>query len=257
MDAEARKRLRWVELFLQVKNCSIVCLRCGISRPTLRKWLRRYEDKGAEGLIGESRKPKSSPATKILDQHRAWIRELRNRCLGSRRIQSELKRAHDFDVSRTTIDKVLRAMDGKPLSRPRRHRKGSTRYARLIPGERIQMDTCKIAPAVYQYTAIDDCTRIRVLTVYPRRTAANSLLFFGTHERRDAIPGTGHSNGSRARVPRLLFPRKADAVCNQISADQAGFTAPEWKSGTFPGIARLSVESSGSRVTHSTTPSCV
>ena len=103
MDAEARKRLRWVELFLQVKNCSIVCLRCGISRPTLRKWLRRYEDKGAEGLIGESRKPKSSPATKILDQHRAWIRELRNRCLGSRRIQSELKRAHDFDVSRTTI----------------------------------------------------------------------------------------------------------------------------------------------------------
>jgi hypothetical protein len=39
------------------------------------------------------------------------------------------------------------------------------------------MDTCKIAPAVYQYTAIDDCTRIRVLAVYPRRTAANSLLF--------------------------------------------------------------------------------
>jgi transposase InsO family protein len=29
----------------------------------------------------------------------------------------------------------------------------------------------------YQYTAIDDCTRIRVLAVYPRRTAANSLLF--------------------------------------------------------------------------------
>lgn len=177
MDAEARKRLRWVELFLQVRNCSIVCLKCGISRPTLRKWLRRYEGKGTEGLIGESRKPKSSPATKILVQHREWIRELRNRCLGSRRIQSELKRAHDFDVSRTTIDKVLRAMDVKPLSRPRRHRKGSTRYARLIPGERIQMDTCKIAPAVYQYTAIDDCTRIRVLAVYPRRTAANSLLF--------------------------------------------------------------------------------
>jgi transposase InsO family protein len=84
---------------------------------------------------------------------------------------------HDFDVSRTTIDKVLRAMDVKPLSRPRRHRKGSTRYARLIPSERIQMDTCKIAPAVYQYTAIDDGTRIRVLAVYPRRTAANSLLF--------------------------------------------------------------------------------
>jgi transposase InsO family protein len=177
MDAEGRKRLRWVELFLHIKNCSIVCLKCGISRPTLRKWLRRFENEGTEGLVAKSRRPKSSPVTKILDQHRAWIRELRNRRLGSRRIQSELKRVHGFDVSRTTIDKVLRSMDVQPLSRPRRPRKGRNRYARLIPGERVQMDTCKIAPAVYQYTAIDDCTRLRVIAVYPRRSAANSLLF--------------------------------------------------------------------------------
>jgi transposase-like protein len=39
------------------------------------------------------------------------------------------------------------------------------------------MDTCKIAPGLYQYTAIDDCTRIRVLALYKRRGAANSLLF--------------------------------------------------------------------------------
>jgi transposase-like protein len=39
------------------------------------------------------------------------------------------------------------------------------------------MDTCKIAPGFYQYTAIDDCTRIRVRALYKRRSAANSLLF--------------------------------------------------------------------------------
>jgi hypothetical protein len=39
------------------------------------------------------------------------------------------------------------------------------------------MDTCKIASGLYQYTAIDDCTRIRVLALYKRRSAANSLLF--------------------------------------------------------------------------------
>ena len=39
------------------------------------------------------------------------------------------------------------------------------------------MDTCKIAPGLYQYTAIDDCTRVRVLALYSRRSAANSLLF--------------------------------------------------------------------------------
>jgi transposase InsO family protein len=39
------------------------------------------------------------------------------------------------------------------------------------------MDVCRIAPGKYQYTAIDDCTRYRVLALFPRRTAANSLEF--------------------------------------------------------------------------------
>lgn len=39
------------------------------------------------------------------------------------------------------------------------------------------MDTCKIASGLYQYTSIDDCTRYRVLRLYNRRTAANTLDF--------------------------------------------------------------------------------
>jgi len=39
------------------------------------------------------------------------------------------------------------------------------------------MDTCKIGPSLYQYTAVDDCTRYRVLRLYDRRTAANTLYF--------------------------------------------------------------------------------
>ena len=130
-----------------------------------------------DGLKGDSKRPKSSLAAKLADKHREWIRELRNRGLGSRRIQNELKGIHNFDVSRATIDKALRTIEAKPLFRTSWRRKHSIRYAKLIPGERVQMDTCKIAPGVYQYTAIDDCTRIRVLADYPRRSAANSLLF--------------------------------------------------------------------------------
>jgi transposase InsO family protein len=114
---------------------------------------------------------------RISDRERAWIVDLRARGLGSRRIQSELKRSHDFVVSRPTIEKVLRMCAPRPrLVRPAA-RKGSKRYAKEIPGERIQMDTCKIAPGLYQYTAIDDCTRIRVLALFKRRTAANSVQF--------------------------------------------------------------------------------
>ena len=39
------------------------------------------------------------------------------------------------------------------------------------------MDTCKLGPGLYQYTSIDDCTRYRVLRIYKRRTAANTLDF--------------------------------------------------------------------------------
>jgi hypothetical protein len=46
-----------------------------------------------------------------------------------------------------------------------------------IPGERVQIDVCKIAAGIYQYTAIDDCTRYKVLAIYNRRTAKNTLDF--------------------------------------------------------------------------------
>ena len=58
-----------------------------------------------------------------------------------------------------------------------RQKSGFVRYERPEPDDRIQMDTCKIGPNLYQYTAIDDCTRYRVLSLYDRRTAANTLDF--------------------------------------------------------------------------------
>jgi transposase-like protein len=152
MDTEIQRRLRWVEL--KVKNYSVVCLRYGISRPTLRKWVRQFQESGMDGLRAASKRPKSSPATKLEGKHRDWIRELRKRGLGSRRIQNELKRIYNFEVSRATIGKALRAIEAKPLLRTSRNREHSIRYAKLIPGGRVQMDTCKIAPGVYQYTAI-------------------------------------------------------------------------------------------------------
>jgi transposase InsO family protein len=39
------------------------------------------------------------------------------------------------------------------------------------------MDTRKIAPGLYQYTAIDDCSRYKIIGLYPRRTAENTLKF--------------------------------------------------------------------------------
>ncbi len=174
MDHQKHSRLQWVKMYLETKDAGLVCRRCGISRPTLRKWVNRYNDLGEDGLNEVSRKPHNSPNIKINDELTELIKTLRTRNLGARRIQSELFRNHDCNLSLASIHKVLKKLDVKPLLKLKRDKKFK-RYQREIPGERIQLDTCKITPGIYQYTAVDDCSRWRVLQIYPRRTASNTL----------------------------------------------------------------------------------
>lgn len=177
MTHKIKARLEWVKLYEATKNAGFVCRRCGISRPTLRKWWRRFQNSGETGLVELSRRPHHSPNQKVLAKEIEWISELRKRRLGSRRIQSELLRNCAFSISRATLCKILRQMNVEPLKKSRILRKHRHRYERPIPGERIQIDTCKIAPGLYHYTAVDDCTRIRCLALFDRRTSANSLTF--------------------------------------------------------------------------------
>lgn len=72
---EARKR--WVQLYLETKDAGLVCRRCGISRPTLRKWARRFSEAGLAGLESRSRRPLNSPRRKITAAHEAHVLGLR------------------------------------------------------------------------------------------------------------------------------------------------------------------------------------
>jgi transposase InsO family protein len=63
----------------------------------------------------------------------------------------------------------------------------SRRYSRPVPGDRIQVDTMKVTAGRFQYTAIEDCTRLRVLGLYPRRTASNTVHFL-THRMIEEFP---------------------------------------------------------------------
>jgi len=136
MDREIRQRLTWVLMYKETGNTGLVCRRCGISRPTLRKWWRRYQSEGTEGLRSRTRQPKTSPGRKVFEKEVNWILTLRSKGkLGARRIQSELLRQHDFRLSLATIHKVLVQRQVKPLVHLRRkgHQK---RYSRPIPGDR-------------------------------------------------------------------------------------------------------------------------
>jgi transposase InsO family protein len=173
-----KARLAWVELYAKTGDAGLVCRRCGISRPTLRKWWRRYQADGEAGLVEHSRRPHRLAAQKVFAAQEALILSLRReRRLGVKQLRNELIRQHDLTLSLDTIHRTLVRHGEQVLKRPRRWRKGERRYSRPIPGDRVQMDVCKIRPGVYQYTAIDDCSRYKVLGVYSRATGANTLDF--------------------------------------------------------------------------------
>jgi hypothetical protein len=90
-------------------------------------------------------------------------------------------------LSLQTIHTVLKRHAAPPLRRPKRQQP-PLRYTAALPGERVQMDTMKLAPGLDQYTFIDDCTRYLIAALSSRRTAANTLDFRRADLRRDPLP---------------------------------------------------------------------
>ena len=70
--------------------------------------MRRCREAGEAGLVSRSRCPTRSPNRRIFEHERALILSLRReRKLGARRIQHELRRHHDLSLSLDSIHKVL------------------------------------------------------------------------------------------------------------------------------------------------------
>ena len=148
--------LSWVRLYEQDRHAGRVCLRCGISRPTLRKRWRRYQSKGLDGLRSEQ----------VLT-----LRATRN--LGSKRLQNELVRTGGPHLPTSTIHTLLSRAAVAPLHRHKR-RRPFKRYSRPYAGDRVQIDSVKVADGLYPFTAIDDCTRMRVLGLYKDHTGVSA-----------------------------------------------------------------------------------
>lgn len=90
MKKEAKGREKWIEIYEKTGYAGMTCQRCGISRPTLRKWWKRYLEKGKEGLIEQTRRPHHSPKRKINEELTNLVMELlRTRNIGARRLQCE------------------------------------------------------------------------------------------------------------------------------------------------------------------------
>jgi transposase InsO family protein len=119
---------------------------------------------------------------------------------------------HQVKISASTVARVLEKYDRKLLKRYRKPHEFK-RYTKDIPGERVQMDVCKISTGIYQYTAIDDCSRFRVLHIYSRRTAKNSIDFLERVVEKMPFPIQRVQTDPGQEFSSLSFQQKLHAYC--------------------------------------------
>lgn len=186
IERRARIRLAWFKRFEEIVNVSQVCREFGISRKTFYKWWPRYIKEGLGGLRDRSRRPRSHPNT-VPKEIAQLILKLRHKSrYGPRRLAFYLERDYGIKISVYGIYRVLvRASEIQP--RKHRRRKKPVYYQMNYPGQRVQVDV-KYMPKMrlkgrpepyqeYQYTAIDDCTRLRFVKTYEDLCSANSVNF--------------------------------------------------------------------------------
>ena len=160
----------------------------GISVRTIRRWRRRWRRGGLEGLVPSY--PRHRPR-RVTPAAIELIRQARQELgYGASRTRLWLQRRHGIRLAMGTIQRIFRDIG---LPRLRRTRKRVPRQMKLFekaePGESIQVDVkfVKIAGRwAFQYTALDDCTRFRVLRLYRRLHHGSSLAFLA--ELRQAFP---------------------------------------------------------------------
>jgi hypothetical protein len=98
-----------------------------------------------------------------------------------------LKRYHEIEISQSGVWRILKRLDMNRLPSSQRHKpleRRWKRYEKQQPGHRIQMDVKFVEPLqgsrkprYYQFTAIDDCTRLRVLRIYPKNNQNTAIEF--------------------------------------------------------------------------------
>jgi transposase InsO family protein len=169
-------------------NVALTCRYYGISRQCFYTWKRRYDADGLDGLRDRSSRPHVSPGVTRTEVVGKIIYLRQHYHFGPAKIAMYLARYHDIQISHSGVWRVLKRLDLNRLpasQRYQRHEKRWKRYEKPLPGHRVQIDVKFIEPLPgaasrrkhYQFTAIDDCTRLRVLRIYPRLNQKTAIQF--------------------------------------------------------------------------------
>ncbi len=157
----------------------------------------RHITRSGNGIMNEKGNGPSSTASLVLKIQRSGVPSgteklivylRKNYYLGQLGISWYLKRYHDITVSASGVYSVLKrnGLNRLPQHQRKRSIEPFKRYEKGVTGHRIQIDVkflhftdrlTKNEVKRYQYTAIDDATRARVLYIYDEYTQNNAIDF--------------------------------------------------------------------------------
>jgi transposase InsO family protein len=186
-------RLRVLRQAVDDGNVAGVCRRFGISRKSFYKWKRRHAEHGDAGLCDRARVPRQSPRATSRDVVSKILYLRQHYHFGAGRIAAYLSRFHQIRIAVSSVHRILTrsGMPRLPANQKHQpHRKRWQRYEKPQPGHRLQVDVkfLERIPGtrrrLYQFTAIDDCTRIRVLKIYDACNQRTAMQFIDDVVRR-------------------------------------------------------------------------
>lgn len=194
ISEKGKIKLDWLDYYNDHnKNARLTCRRFGISSRTFYKAKNRFEQHRYRGLNDLSRKPHNfrkskiplaiiSDILKLREEHPTWSKY---------KIGAILRKKNNI-ISDSSIGRILSnkgKIDDNISKKKKRIYKRSRRRVRIDneifvlknPGDLIQMDTKYYThpwgETVYQFTAIDCVTRLRILRLYKTKVAANGKEF--------------------------------------------------------------------------------
>lgn len=192
LTERARYKLKVLDWYhTHGENISLTARHFGQTRKTVRVWKKELKEQGPAGLNEKSRAPKKRPVPQtspgsvlrictIRKQYPAWSKY---------KIREILKREYGITLSASTVGRVLKRRGCINPKKSEKRRRAALHPRARFPhgfsikaaGDMIQIDTKHImlpgGGKLYQFTAIDILTKVRILRIFPSQSSRNGAKF--------------------------------------------------------------------------------
>lgn len=235
------EKMLWVTAYQQGKNISQISREAHTSRKAIRKWLGRFKEGGINSLF--PRKPGARTGTHPSALEKNTVARIlslqREEDYGIRSIVHLLSK-EGIDVSHMTVYRYL-VNRGRLVPLKRKRRRVPKLHVCDLPGEEVQLDVMHVDPIPgtedklgrkrtgfhYQYTLVDDCTRIQYAKLFTHLSQDNTCIFLEETLSRSPFQfqRVRMDNGSefQTKTRSFLKARKINYIYNHPSRpDQNG-----------------------------------